>query len=173
MQYETPQEYINLTYRYNRAFGFSGCDWANLKEKSTRRAQQFTRQYCDKIEKDSRFRDVTTKKIEKVLLALSIVIILLVLVIGGDILVGAICLAIVLSIVYFLSISKGIKLKNLRREYGLKLEGSDFNYFGITMSNIFGAHHFLVYCLVPFISASVILELKVHVCHPLIKIERC
>lgn len=150
-----------MIFRYSRSYGFSKCNWGEFTIKSSKRAESFVRQYSEHIEKQSQFRDISTRKIETALLVFALMIFLLILTIG-DIIVGAICMFTILGIVYFLSIRKGIKVKQLRSSFDLKLEGSDFEYFGVTINNKIGNYHWLVYALIPCISSSVYLILEVH-----------
>lgn len=151
-----------MTFVYSRKFGFSNCEWKNFKGLSILKAETFLRQYCDKIEKESRFRDVTTKRIEIALIVVLIVILLLILAVG-NLIVGAVLILTLASVIQFLSFRKGYKLNKLRREFFLKLSGSDFKYFGVTIVNDFGKWHWLVYALVPFLSATIRIDLHIHV----------
>ena len=151
-----------MNFRYSRKYGFSKCKWTEFKAKGTKRAERFLRQYCDSIEKEAKFRDVSTSKIERVLLILTLLIFILILTIG-DWIVGTVCLCTLLGVVYFLAIRKSMKLKGLKRKYSSKLEGSDFKYFGVKISNKFGYRNCIFYACVPFISATITLLLEIYV----------
>ena len=156
------EKICKVDFKYSRKYGFSKCKWTDFKSKATKRAERFLRQYCDSIEKEAKFRDVSTSKIERVLLILTLLIFILIMTIG-DWIVGTVCLCTLLGVVYFLAIRKSLKLKGLKKKYSSKLEGTDFNYFGVKISNKFGYKNCIFYACVPFISATIVLNLIIYV----------
>ena len=70
-------------------------------------------------------------------------------------------MAFVLFVILLLSTRRVYQLTKLRKKYENQLRGTDFSYFGVKIENYFGHYHWVVYLLVPFISASVHLKIEI------------
>ena len=67
----------------------------------------------------------------------------------------------VLFVTLLLSSRRAYQLVKLRKQFENQLSGTDFSYFGLKIENYFGHYHWVVYLLVPFISASVHLKIEI------------
>ena len=149
-------------FKFNRKYGFSKNNWSKVKNEGSVKSYNFVKSYCDKIEKETTFRDITNNKIEIVLSILAVIILSLMLTVG-DWFVGFVSLVTLLVIIYFLSYTRSAKLKSLKKIFDLKLIDADFNYFGVKIENLFGLYKPFVYFLIPAVRLNVALTITLYV----------
>lgn len=142
---------------YSRDKGFS--DLAAIENNTAEITGDFIRSYLSRIEKDSRFRDVTYKTIIITLLVLS-VIVFLILIFLAPWYSALICFFILFSFAYFLGFLQAKKLHILRKEYGLKIMGTDWEHFGCWVENVFGSKEWKFYLWFCFIKPKIRLSIR-------------
>ena len=142
---------------YNRNDGFK--NFENLDKLATESAAELLLNHTGKIEKDTRFRDITYKTILKILFVFSFIV-LLALWLLANFISGLICFSMLLGLTYFVGYLHGKKLKTLIEEYNLKMAGTDWDYFGCYIEHRFGKKAWWFYIVFPFIRPTISLLVR-------------
>ena len=142
---------------YNRNDGFK--NFGNLEKLATESAAELLLNHTRKIEKDTRFRDITYKTILKILFVFSFIV-LLALWLLANFISGLICFTMLLGLTYFVGYLHGKKLKTLIEEYNLKMAGTDWDYFGCHIEHRFGKKAWWFYVVFPVISPTISLLVR-------------
>lgn len=151
------QEKISMTF--DRNVGFVNNKWKVAKKSFTTNGYKLIKKYTKRIENELDFRFITTKKIEIVILVvLSISALLLFLLQSKE--SGLLFIAILVFLIYLLSIIKAFKLNVLIKKFNSTVNGLDEKYFGVRITNTFGRRKPWFYALVPFIKPDIEINIE-------------
>jgi len=146
----------NIPLFYDRVYGFSKNNWSEIQKNQN--LFTYLENYCDLIKKEKNFRFITFKPIERFSFIIGLTMFFIGLIIQ-QIDLGLVGLVVFISLAYFFSIDKSIKLNKLRKRFNARLKGSENEQFGMTITNKFGRHHWLTYMLLPPLKPEIVVTL--------------